>query len=157
MTLAHRSFTHLRYCNVDYGLLSTLCKDVTDPDIGIDAIVLSYDVMCQWIRKFALRIVGYKEHSDHIVFEFWGLRSFRVAVPKFHLIAHGVSCQTIFSLNFMRGVGRTHGETIEQEWSHIGPTAVATREMGPAARHATLDYHFSAWNWRKTAGFGTCI
>lgn len=111
---------------MDYGLLSTLTRAVKGQDIGVDTIVLSYDVMCQWIKNFSLRITSYEEHSEHIIFNLFGLRSFRVAIPKFHLIAHGPSCQTIFSLNFMRGVGRTHGETIEQEWSHIGPTATST-------------------------------
>ena len=52
-------------------------------------------------------------------------------------------------------MGRTHGETVEQEWAYINLAALSTREMGPGARHATLDDSWGGWNWRKILGFGT--
>lgn len=54
----------------------------------------------------------------------------------------------------MLWVARNFGEGIEQGWGHIGPTAAASREMGPAARHAMLEDHWSAWNWQKLTGLG---
>jgi hypothetical protein len=75
-------------------------------------------------------------------------------IPKFHLPSHGRSCQTKYSFNFVRFVGRTHGETVEQEWSHINGAVLMTREMGSGARHAALDDHWGGWNWMKLIGLG---
>ena len=75
-------------------------------------------------------------------------------VPKFHLPAHGSKCQVRYSFNYARGVGRTHGETVEQEWAYINLAALSTREMGPGARHSALDDSWGGWNWKKVLGFG---
>jgi hypothetical protein len=80
------------------------------------------------------------------------LHSFRVAVPKFHIIGHGASCQAKFNLAYMDGVGMTHGETVETIWSHSTSLATWSRENGPAARHLILDDHWAGWNWRKVVG-----
>ena len=75
-------------------------------------------------------------------------------MPKFHLPAHGPTCQVRYSFNYTHGVGRTHGETVEQEWAYINLAALSTREMGPGARHSALDDSWGGWNWRKTLGLG---
>ena len=51
-------------------------------------------------------------------------------------------------------MGRTHGETVEQEWAYINLAALSTREMGPGARHTTLDDNWGGWNWNKIMGLG---
>ena len=51
-------------------------------------------------------------------------------------------------------MGRTHSETVEQEWAYINLAALSTREMGPGARHTALDDNWGGWNWRKILGFG---
>ena len=81
-----------------------------------------------------------------------GLNSLRVAVPKFHITGHGESCQTMFNLAYMDGVGMTHGEGVETIWSHSSSLAIWSRENGPAARHLVLDDHWNGWNWRKLVG-----
>jgi hypothetical protein len=53
----------------------------------------------------------------------------------------------------MEGVGRTVGEDIETMWSGTNPLAPSVREMGPAARHDTLNDHWIGWNFRKIVGF----
>jgi hypothetical protein len=78
-------------------------------------------------------------------------------IPKFHIYAHGKSCQSRFSLNFKKWSARTNGEDIERWWSHINPVSMSTKEMGPGSRHDTIDDHAAAWNWRKIIGFGTCM
>jgi len=75
-------------------------------------------------------------------------------VPKFHLPAHGPKCRAKYSFNYTRGVGRTHGETVEQEWAYINLAALSTREMGPGARHSALDDSWGGWNWKKLLGLG---
>jgi hypothetical protein len=52
-------------------------------------------------------------------------------VPKFHLLAHVDKCQTAFSFNLTRGVGRTDGEAPERGWSDINPLSSQTKQMGP--------------------------
>ena len=51
-------------------------------------------------------------------------------------------------------MGRTHGETVEQEWAYINLAALSTREMGPGARHSALDDSWGGWNWKKILGLG---
>lgn len=78
-------------------------------------------------------------------------------VPKFHLPAHIEKCQTTFSFNFKRGIGRMDGEAPERGWANINPVASSTKEMGPGARRDTLDDFFGDWNWKKVVGLGACI
>jgi len=85
------------------------------------------------------------------------LRSLRFAVPKFHISAHGLSCQSSFSFNYQPHMARTDGEDPERWWAHINPVSMSTKEMGPGARLDTLDDHAGAWNWRKITGFGECF
>ena len=54
----------------------------------------------------------------------------------------------------MPGVGRTDGEGIERNWSEINRVANSTKEMGPGARHDTIDDHFGHHNFRKFVGLG---
>ncbi|KIJ99026.1 hypothetical protein K443DRAFT_8698 [Laccaria amethystina LaAM-08-1] len=62
----------------------------------------------------------------------------------------GVVCVTGW---FVTGAGRTVGEDIETTWAGTNPLAPSVREMGPAARHDTLNDHWNRWNFRKIAGF----
>jgi hypothetical protein len=138
----HRSLISPRYINTDY-ILKRILEGVDVPNV-----VISYDIACKWsihhLERFA------RNHPDLDVDKF----QFSYLIPKFHLPGHGTSCQTQYSFNFANGVGRTHGETVEQEWAHINLAALSTREMGPGARHLTLDDSWNWWNWRKILGMG---
>lgn len=127
---------------MDYVILSTLRHDP-----NIVELVFSYDIACKWSINLATRIrEQYPSYTEIID---GGRVKITYFVPKMHLPGHGSSCQTKFSFNYAPGVGRTHGETVEQEWAHINGAALATREMGAGARHATLDDNWGGWNWRK--------
>ena len=76
------------------------------------------------------------------------------AIPKAHLKSHGKSCQTKYSLNYLRGSGRTDGEGIERDWAQMNGLVPSVREMGPGNRRETLDEHCGAWNWEKTKKLG---
>ena len=76
-------------------------------------------------------------------------------VPKFHLPAHILKCQTAFSFNFTRWVGRTDGEAPERGWADINQAASSTKEMGPGSRRDTLDDYFGDWNWKKIVNMRT--
>ena len=81
-------------------------------------------------------------HTDHAV-----VRFFHFLIPKFHLLAHIMACQNVFSFNFNRHVGRTDGEAPERGWSQINAATTSTAEMGPGHRRDTLDDHFGDVNW----------
>ena len=115
------------------------------PDIKI-----SYDIACKWSVNLHTRFEAL--HKDVDLSRF----SITYLMPKFHLPAHGPKCQVQYSFNYTHGVGRTHGETVEQEWAYINLTTLSTREMGPGARHAALDDSWGGWNWRKILGLGEC-
>lgn len=76
------------------------------------------------------------------------------AVPKFHLPPHESKCQAPHSLNFKPGAGETDGEGIERNWAMTNGAAASTKEMGPGARHDTLDDHCGHGNWQKLIGLG---
>ena len=136
----------LRYINIDYALASTLGEDVKS---GITDVVITYDIGCRWGINLRSRLRNYRSAPSLNV---ESLKSFRVAVPKFHLVGHGAPCQAKFNLAYMDGVGMTHGEGVETIWSHSTSLATWSRENGPAARHLILDDHWAGWNWRKYVG-----
>lgn len=135
----------VRYINVDYALASALADDIK---AGVEDVVVTYDIGCQWGKNLSHRLL--KPHTPPL--DIGSLNSFRVAVPKFHIIGHGASCQANFNLAYMDCVGMTHGESVETIWSHSSSLAIWSRENGPAARHLILDTHWDGWNWRKLVG-----
>jgi len=135
-----------RYVNVDYAVSSTLAGDIK---AGISDVVITYDIGCQWGKNLLRRLSKYQSAPS---VDMDSLDSFRVAVPKFHILNHGASCQATFNLAYMDGVGMTHGESVETIWSHSTTLTTWSRENGPAARHLVLDNHWAGWNWRKCVG-----
>ena len=87
------------YMNMDYIVASVL-KGVT-----VRQVMILYDIACKWsihhLKQFS------NNHPDLSVKDF----NFSYLVPKFHLPAHGESCQTGYSFNYAKRVGHTHGET----------------------------------------------
>lgn len=80
-----------------------------------------------------------------------------VAIPGWHINAHGAKCRNNFNLSYMPGAGRTTGEDIETTWAGTNALAPSVREMGPAARHDTLNDHWNGWNFRKIVGFSKVL
>lgn len=113
-------------------------------------IVITYDIGCQWSKNLGLRMQEFPEHmriSKDVKLD--------VGVPSWHIKGHGQKCQDNYNLGYMKGTGRTCGEEIEATWSHTNPLAASVREMGPAARHETLNDHWNGWNFRKVVGLST--
>ncbi|KAG1837469.1 hypothetical protein C8R48DRAFT_751632 [Suillus tomentosus] len=136
-----------RYSNMDFLFFSTLQGRC------IDTLNVSYDIACQWHKNLWARMstIPSNLHLDHLT------KSIRFFIPKFHLPAHILKCQTMFSFNFSKHVGRTDGEAPERGWSNINPIASSTKEMGPGSRRDTLDDHFGDWNWKKVVGLGVTL
>jgi hypothetical protein len=116
----------------------------------IHVLNISYNIACQWNKNLWSRMSTFP-HQYHIDHDHKVVTFF---VPKFHLPAHVASCQTKFSFNFIKGVGRTDGEAPERGWADINPIATSTRAMGPGSRRDTLDDHFNNWNWKKVCTMG---
>ncbi|TDL18801.1 hypothetical protein BD410DRAFT_727959 [Rickenella mellea] len=136
-----------RYANIDYIFASAMRHYRAGPK------VISYDIACQWSRNLAQR---FRSLPDHLFFEVT-IDGVRYAIPKFHILAHLLKCQLVFSLNLMRGVGRTDGENIERGWSKIEGAAGSTKEMGPGARHDALDSHWAFANFLTYISFGKTL
>ncbi|TFK58236.1 hypothetical protein BDN72DRAFT_873189 [Pluteus cervinus] len=137
-----------RYANMDYLFLLGLNQQELQQLMDV---VLSYDIACQWWLNLLVRM---RRYSSSIKIDEEKLNSFTYLVPKFHLPAHISRCQTQYSFNLHKWVGRTDGEAPERGWSHINPIALSTCEMGPGSRRDTLDDHFGDWNWKKSYNMG---
>ena len=130
------------YINTDYIVAAYLNR------CQVNDIKISYDIACKWSINLQTRF-----ETSHDEIDLSKLTITHV-VPKFHLPAHGPKCQVQYSFNYTTGVGRTHSETVEQEWAYINLAALPTQEMGPGARHSALDDSWGGWNWKKVLGFG---
>ena len=146
MTQTHLLIDAHSYANMDFALLSTLIPSV---NAGISRVLVSYDIGCQWQKKFQARIDSYAAFPplqlDNL--EYW-----RVLIPKFHLPGHGPGCQVQFNLAYTKWAGRMDGERIEGGWAQSTGMATWTRESGPNTRRNALDDHWNASNWRKLLG-----
>ncbi|KAG1756383.1 uncharacterized protein EDB91DRAFT_1233212 [Suillus paluster] len=137
-----------RYINMDYLFFSSMRSSH-----NIHVLNISYDIACQWNKNLWSRMSAFPheyciDHDNKLV---------TFLVPKFHLPVHIASCQTRFSFNFIKGVGRTDGEAPERRWADINPITTSTREMGPGSRQDTVDDHFNNWNWKKVCTMGTIL
>lgn len=115
--------------------------------------VVSYDIMCQWLRHLSERMSALPSHLQVELPE----GEVRYAIPKYHLNGHREEDHNRYSLNFMKGVGRTDGEEVERGWSRFDGTAASTREMGPGSREETLEDHFDYNNQEKYYNLGMSI
>jgi hypothetical protein len=136
-----------RYCNMDYIWLSTLKHSTNKKILSI------YDIMCQW----RINLFARTAKAPDFIRRPLDPADLRVAIPKFHLLAHGDPCQVRYSLNFMHGVGRVDGEGVERCWSVLNGISRSTRQMGPGSRKDTIEDHCGHSNWRKIVNKGENI
>ncbi|KAJ7599580.1 hypothetical protein C8J56DRAFT_769998 [Mycena floridula] len=133
-----------------FGNMAYIFASLLRHVLEIIAIVLSYDINCQFSKNFISRIASLPPLVRFTVV----LKLFCWAVPKLHIMGHTRDCQREYNLNYMVGVGRTDGEGVERPWASIGPVTTSTCEMGPGHCHNTLDDHWHDWNWRKIVALG---
>ncbi|KAF4588993.1 hypothetical protein EYR40_010549 [Pleurotus pulmonarius] len=128
-----------RYCSIDYIVLSALLA------FQLRLLVLSYDIACQWSKNLIKRSAEYPAEMQPDT----SRTSIKCVVPRWHIEGHDQFCQTRFSFNYTRGVGKTCGEDIESTWSVSNQMTASIREMAPSARREALNDHWSGWNFRK--------
>ncbi|KAG2108890.1 uncharacterized protein F5147DRAFT_745615 [Suillus discolor] len=137
------------FCNMDFNFFSAIIP------LLLLNVVISYNVACQWKINLLNRMNRLPQNM-HIPVVF-ATTAFMFGIPKFHASAHDDCCTIPHSLNLMPGVGQTDGEGIERNWAEINRVANSTKEMGPGARHDTLDDHFGHHNWHKFVGLGLSL
>ena len=129
---------------MDYLFYKSLCQS------ELTTLVVSYDIVCQWSINLCHRMSQFSHwfnaFNSHVQVTY--------LVPKFHLLAHVISCQMSFSFNLTKGVGRTDGEAPEHGWAEVNPLAASTKEISPGSRRDTLDAHFGFYNWKKSTRMG---
>ncbi|PPR08116.1 hypothetical protein CVT24_010770 [Panaeolus cyanescens] len=131
-----------KYCNMDYIIFSAVAG------LCLLRLVITYDIACQWSRNYRTRMktLPTNLHLSEKV-------STRVAIPSWHINAHGKSCQQRFHVGYLDGVGRLCGDEVEQTWWTTNTLGASVREMGPAGRHETMGDHWNAFNFQKIVGF----
>ncbi|EIW53788.1 uncharacterized protein TRAVEDRAFT_134057, partial [Trametes versicolor FP-101664 SS1] len=132
-----------RYVNIDYLGNSSLQQNTP-----ID-IAASYDISCQYSRKFDERFDNYGfDVSRHDIT--WG-------IPKFHINAHQEKCRADYNWHFLPWSARLDGEGVERNWGKSNPAAASTKEMGPGSRRDFLDDMFSHHNWVKVSNLAMTL
>ncbi|KAJ7738538.1 hypothetical protein DFH07DRAFT_870534 [Mycena maculata] len=128
-----------RQCNMDFIVRSSVLNVI------IFYLILSYDIACQYSKLFWSRMELLPASMVFLV------ERARVwfKVPNFHLPPHKPGCHSPYSFHFRWGAGRTHGETVEQNWEFLNGAAAWTKMMGLGARAATLEDLFGFHNWRR--------
>jgi hypothetical protein len=111
-------------------------------------VVITYNVICQWSKNFRKRMEDFPEHM--LIPE---TTKVDMAIPGWHINGHGDTCHNNFNLSYMEGAGKTMGKDIETTWAGTNQLVPSVREMGPAARHDTLNDQWNGWNFRKIVGF----
>ncbi|KAM6497206.1 hypothetical protein JOM56_007679 [Amanita muscaria] len=133
-----------KYCNMDYIVLSALSGTT------LPRVVISYDIGCQWSKNLRRRM---EEYPDEMKLD--PNMQIDIGIPGWHINGHGEKCKSNFCLSFMPGVGRTCGEDVETAWAQTNSLGTSVREMGPGARHETLNDQWCGMNFRKIVGFRT--
>jgi hypothetical protein len=111
-------------------------------------VIFTYDIVCQWSKNFRKYMAAFPAEM-----QIPDTTQVDVAIPGWHINAHGESCRENFNLSYMEGTGKTVGEDIETTWAGTNALGPSVREMGLAARHDTLNDHWNGWNFRKIVGF----
>ena len=114
----------------------------------VKCIVVTYDIACQWSQNLFKRMKGLPgrlQLEDGIEIE--------VAVPSWHINAHGKQCQENYHVGHLVSVGRLCGDEVKQTWWNTNSLGASVREMGPAGRHEVLNNQWSAFNMKKIVGF----
>ncbi|KAJ7021500.1 hypothetical protein C8F04DRAFT_972713, partial [Mycena alexandri] len=102
-----------RQCNMDFILFSAILNAI------IMYLILSYDIACQYGKKFWKRMEGLPAamQLDPTKVSVW------FKVPNFHMLGHRWPCHSPFSFHWMWGAGMTDGEDVEQNWEFTNGAA----------------------------------
>ncbi|KAL1724879.1 hypothetical protein EV714DRAFT_222349 [Schizophyllum commune] len=138
---------HNIFCNMTYVLASALAHE------QVRHVVYSYDIACVFDKNLRQRISSLPVHLQQriadLVFSFF--------VPNFHLPAHRAPCHAPYSFHYAPGVGRTHGETVEENWFTMNKAAAQTKQMGPGTRQLTLEDQAGCHDHESSVSLGRLL
>ena len=118
---------------------------------GIEAALISYDVMCQWSVHMMERVAGsdYLKKPDNL--------ELKLAIGLFHIHGHQDTCLARYSPSFIEGGRQIDGETIETLWAPLNEISRSTRGMTTSHRREVIDDHMNDSNWKKLVDIGKFI
>lgn len=106
-----------------------------------ELLVFLYDITCQWSWSLSqclvqlLNLIQLSDKQHHLL---------QFAIPKFHISAYELDCQSNFSFNYQPYIVCIDGKDLEWWWAHINPMSMSMREMGLRAWLDILDDHAGA-------------
>ncbi len=118
-----------------------------------------YDIMCQYIIRFKIRID--EEFTPKMINDLESIMSTQfpdilAGVGKYHLSMHTQGCREKFSMHHLPCACVDDGETCERLWGVISAMSRRTKEMSPGHRHDVLNDLFYDQNVRKMHQMGQC-
>jgi len=129
---------------MDYSIFQALNFNME----GIEAALISYDVMCQWSVHMKDRVM----RSPHLNLS--ENLELRLAIGLFHIHGHQDTCLARYSPSFVEGGRQIDGETIETLWAPLNEISRSTRGMSTSHRREVIDDHMNDSNWKKLVGAG---
>jgi hypothetical protein len=144
MVYAFRSLSLPSQKNMDYSIFKALNFNMA----GIQAALISYDVMCQWSVHMMERVncSNYLKLPDNL--------ELKLAIGLFHIHGHQDSCLARYSPSFIEGGRQIDGETIETLWAPLNEISRSTRGMSTSHRREVIDDHMNDSNWKKLVDTG---
>jgi len=133
-----------RQANVDWSF----CEALKGMNLnGLPKVLLIYDIMCQWHKKFDERVHDnpYLSHPNI---------SLEKAIGAFHVHGHKDDCLHRYSTLLIPGIGWIDGEILETLWSVLNNISRSTRTATLAHRAEILDDHMNDSNWKKLVAMG---
>jgi hypothetical protein len=129
---------------MDYSIFKALNFNME----GIEAALISYDVMCQWSINMMERVNAsdYLKLPDNL--------ELKLAIGLFHIHGHQDTCLARYSPSFIEGSRQIDGETIETLWAPLNEITRSTRGMTTLHRHKVIDNHMNDSNWKKLVDLG---
>jgi Kyakuja-Dileera-Zisupton transposase len=102
--------------NMDYSIFKALNFNME----GIEAALISYDVMCQWSVHMMERVASsdYLNLPDNL--------ELKLAIGLFHIHGHQDTCLARYSPSFIEGGRQIDGETIETLWAPLNEITRST-------------------------------
>ncbi|KAJ7038551.1 hypothetical protein C8F04DRAFT_1255829 [Mycena alexandri] len=136
-----------RYANMDYILASAVAG------FALLALTISYDIACQWRKNLPERN---RKLDTRIQLDLDSVEV-QCGIPVWHAGSHEKECEDKNSLKFVEGVGKSDGEGIERFWSHVGPAAYHTKDMGLGNRADTIENKIDYHNHQKNLSQGDAL
>ncbi|KAI0699067.1 hypothetical protein C8T65DRAFT_581590, partial [Cerioporus squamosus] len=136
-----------RFAYVDFAVVSAL-----QPYLHLPLWVMIYDIMCQYIIRFKIRID--EEFTPDMIKDLESIVStdfpdIIAGVGKYHLSMHTQGCREKFSMHHLPCACIDDGETCERLWGVISAMSRRTKEMSAGHRHDVLNDLFYDQNVRK--------